>query len=551
MIARRFSLGFAAFVLFAGGPLEAWAQSFDCAKAATPVERLICADAKLGDLDVALAAEVKKALAAGPEQRDALLAEERRWVKERDRSCAAPTKVGKAIACLTSAYEARIAALKAASEEKREASVALGDSLASAQTIDCMKAATEDERLICSDRALMALDVELARELNRALAAEPGRREELLGSHKNWSWWKRRGCCGGDYERSRACLVEGYRKRIDLLRTAPPIPGDRLDICRRLGARYSAAFEATTTKSRAADRPLEFLAETPGSGLVLAPRTALDGSQSVFAWADSRRLTLAPDLRKALADWSSYGEAFIEEAPAGRFVASEIAGTAYCYSQVYFKAENGRAALEDGPEGWDQPSAGCGANRWLGRFEGTPAAFEEDLSAWHSLSARVTVARRVGDRFAPECQLTLAFGAQSDASQAYDSSDKTSCEGSDCESLRRATVRLVDDILNASVGHRTPPSLTPAQNEAFAELKKLAEKEEEKETFAHAPEEFFPLLHEGRLYVAGVATMKDRRSEELLDRIVTLSQSIDGRLAAIATFVIPVSRGRLVGISVK
>jgi uncharacterized protein len=94
------------------------AQSFDCKKAATPAEHLICADAELQKLDSALNEKLRAALNAALAERERLLAEERHWVAERDKKC--PTPKGELAAsardaatqCLRSEYEARIAAIE-------------------------------------------------------------------------------------------------------------------------------------------------------------------------------------------------------------------------------------------------------------------------------------------------------------------------------------------------------------------------------------------------------------------------------------------------------
>ena len=86
----------------------ALAASFDCAKAGTPVEELICADPKLGALDERLAAAFE---ALGDEQtgndrgrRAPRSDDQRRWLREvRDRCGDA--------ACLRKAYADRIAVL--------------------------------------------------------------------------------------------------------------------------------------------------------------------------------------------------------------------------------------------------------------------------------------------------------------------------------------------------------------------------------------------------------------------------------------------------------
>jgi hypothetical protein len=181
-----------------------------------------------------------------------------------------------------------------------------------------------------------------------------------------------------------------------------------------------------------------------------------------------------------------------------------------------------------------------------------PAAFEDDWRAGRSLTANLTVARRIADRFAPECRLMLEFSPRVEAGEAYRRSDAgTGCEGSDCDSLRRASARFLEDFLTApDPGARTRSSLTPSQSEAYLEMKKLAELENEEDS-SHGPEEFAPFLHNGRLYIASLAKLKNGRGDELLDRIVTLSQTIDGRFTPIASFHISVSRGQLVDFSAK
>lgn len=91
------------------------AQSFDCAKATTTVEQAICRDPKLAALDAALAKAYHRAQAADPAQREALLANQRRWIVLRDHRCLGRPPGGGAElnACLADAYEARITDLNA------------------------------------------------------------------------------------------------------------------------------------------------------------------------------------------------------------------------------------------------------------------------------------------------------------------------------------------------------------------------------------------------------------------------------------------------------
>ncbi len=85
-------------------PLQSWAASFDCAKASTKLEKLICSDKELNALDDALGKAYKKALGNATD-RDALKNGQKEWLKNTLRPC----DIDKA--CLVPAYKNRIAAL--------------------------------------------------------------------------------------------------------------------------------------------------------------------------------------------------------------------------------------------------------------------------------------------------------------------------------------------------------------------------------------------------------------------------------------------------------
>jgi uncharacterized protein len=93
------------------GPGRAMALSFDCAKASTPTELALCADARLWPLDNELGKAVTRELTRHPEKRDLILADEREWLRERDRDCPAATLSAEPFhLCLMVAYQKRIAA---------------------------------------------------------------------------------------------------------------------------------------------------------------------------------------------------------------------------------------------------------------------------------------------------------------------------------------------------------------------------------------------------------------------------------------------------------
>ena len=84
-------------------PLAAHAAGFDCAKAASPTEKAICADAALSKLDGDLATAWKQALGKGGDTA-ALKAAQLKWLKQRDRC-------GDDAQCLGDRYRERLASL--------------------------------------------------------------------------------------------------------------------------------------------------------------------------------------------------------------------------------------------------------------------------------------------------------------------------------------------------------------------------------------------------------------------------------------------------------
>lgn len=92
-----------AAALVAAVATQAGAASFDCARAAARVERMICADISLSRLDDEMGQIYRRMMAAQGENPDAsawLKRTQRDWLKQRN-ACAAP-------ACVREAYVARI-----------------------------------------------------------------------------------------------------------------------------------------------------------------------------------------------------------------------------------------------------------------------------------------------------------------------------------------------------------------------------------------------------------------------------------------------------------
>ena len=86
-------------------PCATWAASFDCSRAQTKVEKLICSDAELSKLDEDLAIAYKTALKASDFPTSLRLqSNQKQWLKKRD-DCTAER-------CVKNSYEARLSSLE-------------------------------------------------------------------------------------------------------------------------------------------------------------------------------------------------------------------------------------------------------------------------------------------------------------------------------------------------------------------------------------------------------------------------------------------------------
>jgi uncharacterized protein len=93
------------------------AQSFDCSKAQTAIETAICASPILAAQDAALTTTYRQVvtdLNGDTVKLNDLRAQQRRWLADRNKSCVDTDPV-RLSTCLTTSYQARLAALKAAS----------------------------------------------------------------------------------------------------------------------------------------------------------------------------------------------------------------------------------------------------------------------------------------------------------------------------------------------------------------------------------------------------------------------------------------------------
>ncbi len=124
----RWSWSILSFAVLMLGSTDIAAQeaSFDCLKAAAPIEQLICSDPQLVKLDGAVGEAFAAVRQRLPEQdRAGALAEQRAWLSQRLKQCQVPAKGGEEVAldvrwraapCLDEMYRARLATLGAPAE---------------------------------------------------------------------------------------------------------------------------------------------------------------------------------------------------------------------------------------------------------------------------------------------------------------------------------------------------------------------------------------------------------------------------------------------------
>ncbi|KAB7628886.1 lysozyme inhibitor LprI family protein [Stenotrophomonas rhizophila] len=106
----------AVFAMVALGT-TAHAASFDCAKASTPVEKMVCGSELLSQLDSALADAYAMARGRVMDDGSLLRAEQRQWIASRRNSCDSE-------ACLEAVYRARVIELRLVGGYEDEAQIA-------------------------------------------------------------------------------------------------------------------------------------------------------------------------------------------------------------------------------------------------------------------------------------------------------------------------------------------------------------------------------------------------------------------------------------------
>lgn len=361
----------------------------------------------------------------------------------------------------------------------------------SAQSFDCAKAASRNEKLICSDPDLGHLDLELAATIKRALSATPSEREYLLTGERHWVWLRDRHCSnsqGGAKDEDLACLRQAYRDRITVVNEK--IASEPVDktLCQRVVDLYRSVLEANPKAAKVQGNsqflasPFDVLLAAKTSGVSSAePREFSDGApEKIAAWArlEKPAFEFPPDLLEAIAadhNWILR----VDRLPGGNFFAAyRIEGTGYCYHSDYFVVREGRARRASGPPAWHEDSGyGCGVDRFFGTIDNNPVAVEIDDKAFTAaFGSSLSVMRWERDHFGPACVVDFdfapAFNARVHGVMGGSGQEDDACVGSDCNDLQQSALELAEKVQRSpqEARQKALAQLTPQQNAEFAAM---------------------------------------------------------------------------------
>lgn len=228
------------------------AASFDCSKAQTKVETLICTFPQLSKADEELGQLYTQALKSLPTSPAAQLREEQRaWLEQRDqqlttacieKDCPANKQESTACFnanCAVAFYSERISVLK-------------GDAKSTA-SFDCTKASTPAEKMICTHSQLSSQDKRLNKVYKELQETSTAEKAKTLQEEQR-AWLKTRDTelinCGQNMD----CAVAVYEDRISALSQTDPY--DYEDTSTIVGHYHIAEYMTLQVKSLARDHVL-------------------------------------------------------------------------------------------------------------------------------------------------------------------------------------------------------------------------------------------------------------------------------------------------------
>jgi uncharacterized protein len=225
--------------------------SFDCTKAAMPLEKAVCSDGALGRADVVLAENYSATLKTFKgSERSELIESEREWLRHVPVTCGLGVRAPftpASLHCLRNEFEVRFTLLEGCLDggatedclnpgnEDWIREQAGSDEASPRASFDCDAPKTPLELAICADRETGEKDLELATAYREARSAMgPQGSPGLAASERKWLRYVQGTCplgaVGGVVpEMGRACVRVAFRIRIGQLKGCPQkSAGERL-----------------------------------------------------------------------------------------------------------------------------------------------------------------------------------------------------------------------------------------------------------------------------------------------------------------------------------
>jgi len=141
--------------------------SFDCAKAKTRVEKLICSDAELAKLDMEMSGEYYSLVSdktLDRELKEILKNNQKKWLDSREKTpCFENEDVSEQQKCIKNVYRIRI---KEINDDKND----FAGTGRFTPVFDCSKAFIKSEKMACSDAGVLQLNKKMDALMNSCIA---------------------------------------------------------------------------------------------------------------------------------------------------------------------------------------------------------------------------------------------------------------------------------------------------------------------------------------------------------------------------------------------
>lgn len=167
--------------------------SFDCAKAKTRVEKLICSDAELAKLDREMSSEYRTLVSdktLDGELKEILKNNQKKWLDSREKTpCLEKEDVSEQQKCIKNAYRIRI---KEINDDKND----FAGTGRFTPVFDCSKAVLKSAKMACSDAGVLQLNKKMDALYKKWLSVSKNKKA-VIENQKKWknNWFVRSTSC--------------------------------------------------------------------------------------------------------------------------------------------------------------------------------------------------------------------------------------------------------------------------------------------------------------------------------------------------------------------